>query len=65
LETNADHAAKLLRNAAAFFRQVGEQTPALSGQMEVSARNYEHAAERVESDAAGECEPPDDGKSGA
>ena len=47
-----------------FFRQVGEQTPALSGQMETSARNYEHAADQVESDANGECVPPNDGESG-
>ena len=64
MATNADHAAKLLRNAAKFFRQVGEQTPALAGQMETSAQNYEHAAEQVERDANGECAPPDDGKSG-
>ncbi len=62
MATNADHAAKLLRNAAKFFRQVGEQTPALLGQMEVSAQNYELAAERVESDATGESVSPDDGK---
>ena len=53
MATSAEQAAKLLRNAAKFFRQVGQQTPALLDQMELSARNYEH----VEIDANGECPP--------
>ncbi len=60
MATSAEQAVKLLRNAAKFFRQVGQQTPALSGQMEVSARNYEHVATHLELDANGECPPFDD-----
>lgn len=65
MATNAEQAAKLLRNAAKFFRQVGEQTPALLAQMELSARNYEHVAAHLESDASGECPPLDEKGSGS
>ncbi len=64
MATSAEQAAKLLRNAAKFFRQVGQQTPALLDQMEVSARNYEHVAEHVEIDANGECPPLDEEEAG-
>jgi hypothetical protein len=55
MATNANQAAKLLRNAAKFFRQISAQTPALSDQMEVSAKNFEHATLQVETDADGGC----------
>ncbi len=65
MPTSAEQAAKLLRNAAKFFHQVGDQTPALSDQMEQSARNFEHVAAHVESDANGECPPLDEEASGS
>ena len=38
MKTNAQLAAKLLRNAAEFFRSVGEQNPAMTDDMEQNAR---------------------------
>lgn len=59
MTTNAEQAARLLRNAAKFFRHVGEQTPALKSQMETSARNYDHTASLVETDAEAKFVPVD------
>ncbi len=48
METNAQLAAKLLRNAANFFRDVAIQNPSLKGQMDVNADTYEVVADLVE-----------------
>jgi hypothetical protein len=45
--------AKLLRDAAGFFRNVGEQNPTLREQMEDNARVYEQVADLLEADPLG------------
>jgi hypothetical protein len=50
MSTNAQLAAKLLRDASSFFRNVGEQNPQLSEQMENNAEVYEQVAGMVEAD---------------
>lgn len=52
--THADFAATLLRDAATFFRNVGEQNPELKEQMSDNAAVYEEIADLVESDPTGE-----------
>jgi len=54
--THADYAATLLRDAATFFRNVGEQNPELKEQMSDNAAVYEEIADLVESDPTGELE---------
>ncbi len=54
MATNAQLAAKLLRDASGFFRNVGEQNPQLQQQMDDNAQVYEQVAELVESDPTGE-----------
>ena len=51
MPTHADLAAKLLRDAAAFFRNVGEQNPELKATMDDNADVYSQVADLVE------CEP--------
>ena len=48
MATNAEIAAKLLRDAATFFRHVGAQNEPLREHMDDNARAYEAVAERVE-----------------
>jgi hypothetical protein len=50
MATNAAIAAKLLRDAATFFRHVGEQNDPIREQMDSNAKAYEVVAELVESD---------------
>ena len=57
MPTNAELAAKLLRNAAEFFRSVGEQNAGLSEQMQSNADTYDMVAEWVEKDAGAEAAP--------
>ncbi len=57
MPTNAERAAKLLRNAAEFFRSVGEQNAELSEQMQSNAETYDMVAEWVEKDAGAEGAP--------
>lgn len=52
--------AKLLRDAAGFFRNVGEQNPTLREQMEDNARVYEQVADLVEDDPLGVVELEED-----
>ncbi|HSK41488.1 MAG TPA: hypothetical protein VK943_17110 [Arenibaculum sp.] len=52
MATNAEIAAKLLRDAATFFRHVGEQNDPIREQMDSNAKAYEVVAELVESDPA-------------
>ena len=54
MANNAQLAAKLLRDASGFFRNVGEQNPQLQQQMDDNAQVYEQVAELVESDPGGE-----------
>lgn len=50
MATNAEIAAKLLRDAATFFRHVGAQNEPIREQMDGNARAYEAVAELVETD---------------
>ena len=54
MATNAQLAAKLLRDASGFFRNVGEQNPPLQQQMTDNAQVYEQVADLDESDPNGE-----------
>ncbi len=55
MATNADIAARLLRGAADFFRQVGNQNPKVREQMEASARAYDTTADLVETNPKGKA----------
>jgi len=55
MATNAEIAARLLRDAAGFFRSVGEQNPPLKEHMDNNAQAFEVMAERVETDPTGEA----------
>ncbi len=50
----SDLAAKLLRDAGQFFRQVGEQNPQMQDQMNQNAEAYDQVAAMVESDPTAE-----------
>jgi len=51
--THTQLAAKLLRDAAVFFRTIGKQTPPLKQQMEENATVFEQVATLVEKDPSG------------
>ena len=51
--THAHLAARLLRDAAAFFRTIGEQNPPLAEQMTENARVFDQIAHLVETDPTG------------
>lgn len=51
--THAQLAAKLLKDAAVFFRTIGEQNPPLKDQMEENAKVFEQVAELVENEPVG------------
>jgi len=53
MATHAQLAAKLLRDAASFFRTIGEQNPPLKQQMEENADVFEGVANLVEKDPTG------------
>jgi len=53
MSTHAEIAAKLLRDAASFYRAVGGDNAALQEQMAEFARIYENVADLVESDPTG------------
>lgn len=55
MATNAEIAARLLRDAAGFFRSVGEQNPPLKEHMDNNAQAFEVMADRVETDPTGEA----------
>ncbi len=55
MATNAEIAARLLRDAAGFFRSVGEQNAPLKEHMDNNAQAFEIMADRVESDPMGEA----------
>ncbi|MDP6774332.1 MAG: hypothetical protein QGI63_08685 [Rhodospirillales bacterium] len=54
MANHAQVAAKLLRNAAQFFRDVGGQNQQIQEQMENNARTYDTVANLVETDPGGE-----------
>jgi hypothetical protein len=60
MATHAQLAAKLLRDAAAFFRTVGAQNEALRTQMEDNAAVYDQVADLVEISPSGELEFAED-----
>lgn len=60
MPTHAQLAARLLRDAAHFFRSVGEQNEPLSEQMAENARVFDQVATLVEQDPAGEV-PDEEG----
>lgn len=64
MATNAELAAKLLRNAGEFFRNIGVNTPQIQEKMEQNARTYDVVAGWLEEDPTGEApmsEEPDGG----
>lgn len=56
MATHAQLAARLLRDAAGFFRTVGEQNPVLKPQMDENADVFEQVAILVERDPDGEID---------
>ena len=66
MPSHADVAAKLLRDAAAFFLVIGEQNPPITDEMKINARTFRAIADLVESDPEGDClfvdpQPGEDG----
>ena len=59
MPNNAQLAAKLLRDASGFFRQVGEQNPPVAEQMTSNAEAFEQVASMVETDPLGEIPMPE------
>lgn len=53
ITTHAEMAARLLRDAAAFFRSLAEQNPALTDMMAENASLFEDVATLVEHDPLG------------
>ncbi|MEL0106307.1 MAG: hypothetical protein ACO3MW_00840 [Rhodospirillales bacterium] len=51
---NAELAAMLLRESAAFMRDVGAQNPAMKPEMEEAAKKCDTAADLVEKDPTGD-----------
>lgn len=51
--THAQLASKMLRDAAVFFRTIGEQNQPLKIQMDENARVFEQVADLVEHDPTG------------
>lgn len=56
MPTNAQLAARLLRDAANFFQTVGEQNEPIREQMQENARVFVQVAELVEKDPNGVLE---------
>ena len=59
MPTHVQLAVRLLRDAAGFYRAVGEQNPQLNDQMRENASIYEQAASLLEQNPNGEI--PDEG----
>ena len=62
MATNAQVAAKLLRDAAEFFRSVAEQNPPVQEALEDNAKTFRVIAELVEADPTGDCPITDPAK---
>ncbi len=56
MPSHAQLAAKLLRDAAVFFRTIAQQNPPLKDQMEENATVFEQVADLVEHNPNGEIE---------
>jgi len=56
MATHAQLAAKLLRDAATFFRNVGGQNPELKEQLDDNAAVYEQVADLLEQNPTGEID---------
>lgn len=64
MTTYANLGAKLLRDAATFFRNIGEQNPPLKEQMNDNADVYEQVADLIEQDPLGELNFDDSSEEG-
>jgi len=53
MPAHSELAAKLLRDAAAFFKTISEQNPPLKEQMDENADVFEQVADLVENDPTG------------
>jgi len=53
MPSHSELAAKLLRDAAAFFKTISEQNPPLKEQMDENADVFEQVADLVEKDPNG------------
>jgi len=56
MPSHAELAAKLLRDAAAFFKTISEQNPPLKEQMDENADVFEKVADLVEKNPTGQIE---------
>jgi len=56
MPSHAELAAKLLRDAAAFFKTISEQNPPLKDQMDENADVFEQVADLVEKNPNGVIE---------
>lgn len=56
MPSHSELAAKLLRDAAAFFKTISEQNPPLKEQMDENADVFEQVADLVEQDPNGQIE---------
>jgi hypothetical protein len=56
MPSHAQLAARLLRDAASFFRTIGEQNPPLQEQMLENASVFEQVAALVEKDPSGQIQ---------
>ncbi len=56
MPAHSELAAKLLRDAASFFKTIGTQNPPLKEQMEENADVFEQVADLVETDPNGQIE---------
>ena len=56
MPSHAELAAKLLRDAATFFKTIAEQNPPLKEQMDENASVFEQVADLVEEDPTGVIE---------
>jgi hypothetical protein len=54
MPTHSEVAARLLRDAAQFFRTIGSQNEPLKDQMQENAEVFEKVADLVEADPTGE-----------
>lgn len=60
MPSHSQLAAKLLRDAAIFFRDVGAQNPKLAQEMSENAAVYDQVADLTERDPLGELPIEDD-----
>lgn len=56
MPTHSELAARLLRDAAQFFRSIGQQNDQLNEQMTENANVFEQVAQLVEQDPNGELQ---------